>query len=404
MTKNSLKIKPSFAPLISLDLFLKSLFVKLDYDKLTAPWLKKGDDYLWLSRSSYSIAIIAKIRLLHNKIDCINIFLPDYICNDALKFIRNKHIKLIFYNVKRNLEPDENSIRKLIKSYKPDIIFQVHYFGHSFNCDFLRKVCDSHGAWLVEDATHLFLPINKIGESGDFVLYSQHKHFSIPNGALLVFHNKNIINKYSIKGLLNLLEIPSTNNDSFFRNIRLILSWCTKKFIQKYILSGHTIINQSKQNSNYSFSIEKSHKVSLFSLRILQLTLPRLEYQQKRKIFFASKLSEYLEIICPQRKTDFQSYIPYLLPFSNEMEFNHLFYLVDKYKFIKNIFPTYTWPDLPPEVISNASKHSEALELKNNLAFIPLHISYKNNLLKRLKIKCKYYSKLKYYSNFKSCI
>jgi hypothetical protein len=41
-------------------------------------------------------------------------------------------------------------------------------------------------AWLIEDAVHALRPVRGIGASGDFVLYSPHKHLPIPDGAVLV--------------------------------------------------------------------------------------------------------------------------------------------------------------------------------------------------------------------------
>ena len=162
----------------------------------------------------------------------INIFVPDYFCNAALTLL-NKNIRLHFYNIDSNLNPDKKSVLELKSEIKPDIIIQVHYFGKEADTQYLYDISKECNSWFIEDTTHILLPYGSIGERGDFILYSLYKHFPIPDGALLNFSSKFSISNFkkSEKNLLNYINQP--RSDLIIEN-RLIFTfkWLIKRLLQ----------------------------------------------------------------------------------------------------------------------------------------------------------------------------
>ena len=231
-------LRSSFSPIPSLRILLKSIistFFLKDFDKkkLALPWLKSDNKFIWLSRSTYSLALIAELRRIQFCKQYVNIFLPDYFCNAALTFLRNKNIRLHFYNIDSDLNPDKNSVQALKSETKPDIIIQVHYFGKEADTQYLFNLSKECNSWFIEDATHIILPYASIGERGDFIIYSPYKHFPIPDGALLVFKSKFSISnfKQSEQNLLNYINQPRHDLIIENRNI-FIFKWLIKRFLQ----------------------------------------------------------------------------------------------------------------------------------------------------------------------------
>lgn len=153
-----------------------------DGNVLAAPWLRAGDlGGLWLSRSAWSLAVIADAFAMAKQRPPV-VALPDYLCNQSIWPLRQR-AAVVFYPVRADtLAPDWAQMGEL----KADCLLLVHYFGQPNDCAGARLWCDVRGALLIEDAAHALGPAPGIGESGDLVLYSQHKLLAAPDGALLV--------------------------------------------------------------------------------------------------------------------------------------------------------------------------------------------------------------------------
>ena len=82
--------------------------------------------------------------------------------------------------------PDISKCKELALTIQPDIFILVHYFGKPSFSKSIKEFCSIYKTWLIEDAAHVLKPIKGIGNLGDFILYSPHKHLPIPDGALLI--------------------------------------------------------------------------------------------------------------------------------------------------------------------------------------------------------------------------
>ncbi len=381
-------LRSSFSPIPSLRILVKGListfFLKdLDKKRLAIPWLKSKSKFIWLSRSTYSLAYIAELRRMQFCKQYINIFVPDYFCNAALTLLRNKNIRLHFYNIDSNLNPDKRSVLELKSEIKPDIIIQVHYFGKEADTQYLYNISKECNSWFIEDATHILLPYGSIGERGDFILYSLYKHFPIPDGALLVFNSKFSISNFkkSEKNLLNYINQP--RSDLIIEN-RLLFTfkWLIKRLLQ-------TTLNLNKSHFKDRPNQEKiplrvsGPKINNLSLAILNYSILDLEkiieYNQNIKI----KLTRALKILGNKSiLNDFEN-VPYFLTFNPELSSLDLKELLINQKKIWKELPFLFWPDLPPEVMNNYSSHSQANYLQKTTVFLPLHQSLRKISLKK---------------------
>ena len=104
--------------------------VATDKSILSGPWTKKGDIAGWLSRSAWSLARIALWRINEKNSANITAWLPDYFCNDSLAPLRCLGVKLLFYPINSEMEPNYKFLRKLAKNSPPDLFIVVHYFGY----------------------------------------------------------------------------------------------------------------------------------------------------------------------------------------------------------------------------------------------------------------------------------
>ena len=154
---------------------------------LAAHWQDRSSVAGWLSRSSWSLALIAIWRKIHAPTSSVSVWLPDYFCNSSLAALRKTGSRLVFYPVTLDRAPDMAACRALAeRKGAPDVFVLVHYFGQAAPATAAQEFCARQRAWLIEDAVHALRPVRGIGASGDFVLYSPHKHLPIPDGAVLV--------------------------------------------------------------------------------------------------------------------------------------------------------------------------------------------------------------------------
>jgi len=150
-------------------------------------WDSKPDEHLfYLSRSSWSILSICLFKLKKLNEKSINLFLPEYYCNDPIPLINHKNIKIKYYEIDEQFQPNLKSIKKISETVTPDIFLGVHYFGDPLVSNDLKNFCIKNKCWYIEDATHCLKRDKIIGAQGDFVLFSPYKHIAIPNGAILI--------------------------------------------------------------------------------------------------------------------------------------------------------------------------------------------------------------------------
>lgn len=368
----------TYAPLPKWNLLLKSILLphRIDNKELALPWLNEENSYFWLSRSAWSLYLIAKFRIKATGKKNIVVWCPDYFCNSSLAPLRELGVQLKFYQIQEDVNPNIESCLELMKEAKPDLIIGAHYFGKPAKLSGLKAISIEVGAWLIEDAVHVALPIKGIGAYGDFVLYSPHKSLPIPDGALLIVRSqgpckitREIIDYGGLNDLYRMLA------DSNNTNILKTMLWLIKRIMQKLGLYNK-YIKPSFDKDELIMNTKKfiRPRMSLFSKRMLTNMLSQINNDLHKKITNQKYWDGYIftnnfgrENIVINSITEYTPYLFALLHKSKESA---------KYTFSvlsNNRLPVSTWPDLPPEVIQHANSHKVAMALRMRRVYLPLH-------------------------------
>jgi len=372
---------PTLAPLPSLDQVAHALLsMPVGDDALAAPWLRKGDIPFWFSRSSFSLALIAKLRQNLYKED-ICIWLPDYFCNSSIAPLRARGLNLRFYAVDDMLAPAPEYLRTLELDCSPDLFVLVHYFGQPQPTASVKEFCLRHDCWLVEDAVHVLRPIDGVGEVGDFVLYSPHKHLPIPNGAVLLLRSEGIHqlarDSSIVEGLKRIHKEELATTIQGLGPVR----WVVKRLMQRMgIRKPVPVIDFIDVLETATHETDFNVRMSSFSKRLLYSLLPKLDQIALKREQCAgewdSALMPLKESLRPLRR----DVTPYLAGF--ELENESLARDVARY-WSRCGLPMTRWPDLPPELSSHPHVHSQAIRHCLGSIYLPVHASISSNLIKK---------------------
>ena len=349
---------------------------------LSDSWTSKNDTSYWLSQSSWSLYLIIKFRCLINPKSQVNVWFPDYFCNESTVQIRSLGINLSFYPVLSDGKPDLLFCNRMLDNAQPDVILYVNYFGEPLFSKGLGEIAKVSKAWLIEDSAHCLKPERGIGGFGDFVIYSPHKLLSIPDGALLVIREngpskmtQTFLEEFGFDSVYrSLIEMSKSLNLMSFK-------WTSKRLIQK--LGLHRFYNPKAIN-NKTLNIEQlpHPKMSKFSQRLLSISLD-LEKESIHRKKIHKKWDESLDDLITIKGIELTQknffYIPYLAKIASRdgMPAKDI---IDLFKNSK--IPISTWPDLPPEVLQNPDTHKNAIEMRRKYVFFPVHSSINAKNLK----------------------
>lgn len=353
-------------------------------DKLAKPWLREGDSCVWLSRSAWSMLAIADwCAIMKNKKDIV-VWVPDFFCNTSLAPLRERGVRLFFYKITNGLAPDLDWCRSQSDEIYPDLFILVHYFGEPVPANQVAKFCKDAGAWLIEDAAHVLRPIPGVGNNGDFVLYSPHKHIAIPDGAILVIRKNGPaqfgLNSIALTKLKNVINSISSRSNRAWQP----QAWLVKRVLQK--------LGIRKKNPKFPLWPEAIQEKILF---------PPPKMSSLAKSLLSVQIST-LDDVANLRKEHFQDWKEKLLISNiNSWSLKHYSINTTPYlvciigkdlKTVENFYlslqmanlPVLTWPDLPPEVIAESELHKNALNLRKKRFYLSVHQTLKSSQIKEV--------------------
>lgn len=381
-------------PLLS-DLFSQLFESNPSGNELAQVWLKKDENFLWTSKSSISLALIAQLRLEVANKSQIRILVPEYFCDESLNQLRKISFELIFYPMDF-FQPGGGAFNQVCDLSKPDIVIFPHYFGEPLNLNDVACYCKKANAWLIEDAAHCFERSTGIGEPGfgDFILFSQHKHLPLPDGALLILSANGVsgigANEAAFSRIINIFnDLPKLNPQQKL----YVLYWTLKRVLQIFgipLSVGDLKKNVVKYNSH------RHHQypgMSCLSRKLLIKIIPKLGEFKYKKL---QLLDEWNEIIkCFGGEPLFNSsqilFTPYMAVFNFNGP-NSAREICGLLK-LKN-FPVLTWPDLPREISNINAKQKIATLYYETRLFFPLPPSLKKSrLIAYRKFAVEYISK-----------
>lgn len=367
--------------------------------ELARPWTREGDAGGWLSRSAWSLALVALWRKRRHPHKELTVWAPDFFCNAALAPLRAVGARLVFYPLNESLEPDIARCKEMAESDPPDLFLLVHYFGDPAPAGPSRDLCECFGAWLIEDSAHVLRPVAGVGTYGDFVLYSPHKHLPLPDCALLVvrtggaarFTDEEIAGfgaPASWPGQLGDIERAPVHFRVRSSQLQSLI-WLAKRLLQKFgIGSGvrATAAFAEPLTAAPGPRIESSHPSTL-AKRMLGAAIPDIVNEARRRqahemLWDAVLLEEnglgFGAVTVGERscETDWTPYLATYKVDSAEAGALHA-------RWRQMGMPVVTWPDLPPEVTAHRERHSNAWLLRHARVYLPVHESLNDSDITR---------------------
>ncbi len=368
----SRKITHACLPKLS-DIAFLPFYKTPDFKSISLPWLREGDIGHWFSRSAWSIYSLAIWRMRITGKQSINIWVPQYFCNESLDLIRNIEASIFFYPIHKEGHPNVEFFPKISEGEAPDLFILVHFFGQPILFNDSITFCTKHKTWLIEDAAHVLNQINGIGETGDCVLYSPHKLLAIPDGAILVVRQNGPNALGSKDEYMREFEtiytniIKKSNGLSFATAI-----WIVKRSLQRIGIRPKQNIPDFSHNSESVNDKIVAPTMSNIAKRLLIKDIRRLDELASKRKLCVSAWGTLLGSIFPDNffKTIHLDVTPYLACF----EAPNSEIAASLYKSLKKSgLPVSTWPNLPSEVLSNLEHNNIALELRNTRVFLPVH-------------------------------
>ena len=396
-----MKLLSTYAPLPKWKHLSSALFPSAK-KLIEKPWYFENELSGRLSRSAWSLALIALWRKKSNFKSEVTIWIPSFFCNASLIPLRAVGVNLIFYPVNESMEPDSEECAILANNSPPDIFLLVHYFGRPNLHNFAVKFAHDSGAWLVEDAAHALKPEETIGKTGDFVLYSPHKHLPIPDGAILVVRSEWPNKLKTSSGSIfdnplswhrQLREIEKKLGNVTKMNQVKSFVWVFKRVLQKIGIrpQGRKVLFNEimEENSNNILNTIEPPAQSLLGTRllaILSLEIDEIALDRIRNFEIWAKLlstkEEFNNKIFSSDRQSKEKWTPYLAAYRGD------FIAITKaYHFFQRLgIPVLTWPDLPPEVKGNKNSNRIAWELRHTHLYLPIHQSFKFSKILALNI------------------
>ena len=345
---------------------LLKIFFPIKKRKLIEQFYAKNNNYKLLSKSSWSISVFCS-HISKKKNRKINLGVPSYYCDYALKYIKNSMVNVIYYEIDSNDNIDLDKLKVI--SNDIDILISVNYFGKKCTNSKVFDFCKINSIYLIEDSTHCILPPSN-REFGDIILYSPYKFLGTLSGAILLVNSKgpNKIKDDFFNNYIDHLEKKQKRKKKI--SIDFII-WFLKKIIQN-------LLNIKPKIENFDIDKRDNSIESFYP----DLMSERLFYTQLEKISNIKNIRKRSYIIWNNL-----FYNNFKIKNSNlifEKSFNSYCFIIEDihkkikecYEFLKsNNIPVSTWPDLNSKVKINAN--SFANELRKSRLFLPIH-SLKN--------------------------
>lgn len=321
-------------------------------------WLTDpGDTALWLSRSAWSLALLARAMMVERG-RTIRVAVPEYICNQSLWPLRQTGAELDFYALDPQrltpLWPDDG------QGAPPDLVLLVHYFAWANAGDEALAYCRRHDALLVEDCAHVLRPTPEIGRLGDVVLYSQHKVLACPDGALCLLRRQATALGPAMRADLNAMASDHPP----------VTAWAWRRMVQKTPIAGLRARLRPPGQSDFTADPSTTPmpcqpRASAAALSLIDAA--DLELVARRRRVNAAALLEVVGTV-PGLRPLFDRILaeaPYRLPLlcANQQQAERLFQACRAER-----LPAESWPDLPPEITSGT-----ATMLRSRVLLLPCH-------------------------------
>ena len=288
------------------------------------------------------------------------ILVPAYHHGSEIEALLKAGIKIRYYELNENLEPDVVMLESLLG---PDVrvLYLIHYLGFPQNAVKWRKWCDENNLLLIEDAAQAFLatldgqPLGSFGHMGVFCLY---KTYGIPDGAAIIT-------------LTSIPKPASPATSGTWRTFKCHFHWMSERngtlgFIHLQVEPFVSWLKKQIDSPNVDFELgDPSTPPANMSNRLLTKILDKQTAQRRRENY--RYLLEHLgEMVPPPFATLPDGACPHAFPI--EVEDATLFLKqLRKYGVVGLLFWLYQHPSLPAHLFPRS------MALRNRLVALPVH-------------------------------
>ncbi len=327
-------------------------------DSLHSVWEKGIDRTVWFSRGAWALRAVARALGKALRRPPL-IWFPDYFCGQPIGPLRHAGAEIAFYPVRRTLEPDWDTCDRMAERRSPDLFVLVHYFGMAADTGSARAFASRAGAILLEDAAHALAPTDRIGQTGDLVLFSLYKHLPLPDGAVLQVRSFDA-------------ALTDETGDGIAPGTA---RWVAKRGLQSFLPGiGSTAASPAAFDDDPPPSdLPVTPAMSAVACRLLGGSRRRLESAAARRRDNARALFDLFDGadgLTPLNAGTGDGAVPYRAVFrAADHDAARRWY--SRIRTSGNVVES--WPDLPPEVRADPAIHAAAIELRNRVLCLPVH-------------------------------
>jgi perosamine synthetase len=232
---------------------------------------------------SGSAALCAAARGL-KRIGRRQLVAPSFNCGHEIEPFVREGFAVDAYRVDHEGRMDLSDLESRLRSNQ-QVVLATHFFGFPTDIKAVRELCDTKGAYLIEDCAHAFLSCSGdkyLGATGDLSIFSYWKSLPIPDGGCLIFNNRDIpaipppsrapfvpVYKKAVKLLLE---------DLFSRaDAKSKLGYNTLQLTKKAMIAGERIVSWSIGRRGAAFETPDVNSLeydsSVLDFRISQRSL-----------------------------------------------------------------------------------------------------------------------------------
>lgn len=337
----------------------RALGAKPDASLAITPWLRPWDSGWLTARSSWSLAALVKAVAQRLGLPP-RVLLPGWICNQSLWPLRQTGAELVFLPVFPDGRVDWTAAEGLGTL---DMVVVVHTFGYAVEMNAARDFANRRGALLVEDAAHALMPGPGIGENGDAVIYSPHKLLAVPEGGVLVLRPR--AEDWSDEIAAALGTPPVALNST---------RWLLRRVAQRLIPDAlRPLLPQGGQQEftgdPETEALPPPVMPSPLARRLLACADLTREAGRRREN--AAALREVARTTADLRPLfHSETAVPYRLVLRAASPAA----AAQRYTALRQAhLPVETWPDLPPEVLTDSVHAAGAVALRRSVLLLPVH-------------------------------
>jgi len=248
--------------------------------------------------SSGRASIYALINILSP--DSISgVLLPAYIAEGVIRPFLAMNIPTHFYNLKKNLFPDEKSITEMIESKSIKLLVIVHPLGNRVDISEIKWICEKNKILILEDfAQTLF--VDRTEFIGDFTLFSFNKFLPVHDGALLLSHRNDISLKCDMSAMVPLPDVAIKAYDKHLEYNYLILQESDQSNCRVLLKKTEVYYNQYYFYLNSDFSQARVSQETEHQLPFYDIDELFMRRKKNQEILYQFLNSTKIDFLYPE--------------------------------------------------------------------------------------------------------